>query len=68
MKLEREIERQRQRVHTSTAPPPQPTYANANNRKKRQYVSIVTSDEWEAFLSQKHEESAKVKRGWVGQR
>ena len=38
------------------------------NRKKRQYVSIVTSDEWEAFLSQKHEESAKVKRGWVGQR
>ena len=38
------------------------------NRKKRQYVSIVTSDEWEAFLNQKHEENTKVKRGWVGQR
>ena len=36
-----------------------------NNRKKRQYVSIVTSDEWEAFLSQKHEENTKKTRmGW----
>jgi len=37
------------------------------NRKKRQYVSIVTNDEWNEFLSQKQEETQKLRRGWVGQ-